>query len=127
MLRIIARHSLPAVAAALLLCCSLPLRAAAPQGWVGIVLSIDAEDGTPKSRINSVVIETVVPSSPAAKAGLAAGDVILEIEGHDVANITADVLKTSLKKSVGETVHLKIKHDDQAPQDVAVMAAALPT
>ncbi len=48
-----------------------------------------------------VLIENVAENSPAAKAGLKAGDVIVEIEGEAVAN-QADLTRGLNKKAEGE-------------------------
>lgn len=48
-----------------------------------------------------VLVENVIENGPAAKAGLKAGDVIVEIEGEAVAN-QADLFRGLSKKSEGE-------------------------
>ena len=71
-------------------------------------------------------IDKIFPASPAANAGLSAGDMIVEIEGIGVAGATADSLKTAMQKSVGETLRLKIKHGADASRDVSLIAAPKP-
>jgi len=66
------------------------------------------------------------PASHAAKAGLAVGDMIVEIEGIAVAGAKADALKAAVQKSVGESLRLKIKRGTDASQDVSLIAGPQP-
>ncbi|HEX3396561.1 MAG TPA: PDZ domain-containing protein [Steroidobacteraceae bacterium] len=102
----------------------LSLRAA-EQGWFGFALSIDA-DGILNPKLRSIKIDKIFPASPAATAGLTAGDTILEMEGIVVDGAKAETLKAAIQKSVGETLRLKIKHGADAPHDVSLIAAPKP-
>jgi hypothetical protein len=51
-----------------------------PQGFLGLVLGTTAADGS----ADGVPITAVLAGSPAAQAGLAAGDRLVRLEGHDV-------------------------------------------
>ena len=64
--------------------------------------------------------------SHAAKAGLAVGDMMVEIEGVVVEGARADTLKAAMRKSVAETLRLKIKRGTDAPQDVSLIAGPQP-
>jgi S1-C subfamily serine protease len=59
-------------------------------------------------RVNTgILVTNVVPRSPAKKAGVAPGDVILTIEGSNVSSIQE--LKTEInKKRVGDGVKIEI-------------------
>jgi hypothetical protein len=57
---------------------SSPAAHAAENGWFGFALAIDAE-GILNPKLRSIKIEKVFPASPAAKAGLAEGDMIVEL------------------------------------------------
>jgi C-terminal processing protease CtpA/Prc len=98
---------------------------AAEQGWFGFAMSIDAE-GILNPKLRSIKIDKIFPGSPAAKAGLAVGDSILEMAGIEVAGAKADVLKAAIQKSVGETLRLKIRHGADAPHEVSLIAAPKP-
>jgi C-terminal processing protease CtpA/Prc len=98
---------------------------AAEKGWFGFAMEIDAE-GILNPKLRSIKIDKIFPASPAAKASLSAGDIIVEIDGIVVEGAKADTLKAAMQKSVGETLRLKIKHGADAPQDVALIAAAKP-
>jgi C-terminal processing protease CtpA/Prc len=111
------------VAAALLF---LPLASiAAEKGWFGFAMNIDA-DGILDPKLRSIKIEKIFPASPAAKAGLSPGDIIVEIEGIVVEGAKADTLKAAMQKSVGETLRLKFKRGADASRDVALVAAPRP-
>jgi C-terminal processing protease CtpA/Prc len=118
------RSPLVLLAIAALLLPALALRAA-DKGWFGFALNIDA-DGILNPRLRSIKIDKVFPASPAANAELAAGDVIVEIEGITVAGAKADSFKAAMQKSAGETLRLKIKRGAAAPRDVALVAAPKP-
>jgi C-terminal processing protease CtpA/Prc len=98
---------------------------AAEKGWFGFALAIDA-DGILNPKLRSIKIDKIFPASPAAKAGLSAGDMIVEIEGIAVEGAKADALKAAMQKSVGETLRIKIKRGADAPQDVSLIAGPKP-
>jgi S1-C subfamily serine protease len=58
-----------------------------------------------------VLVVAVQPGSPAQKAGLARGDIILEANGTAV-NDAADLRQTLAGRSAGDTVALKVRHGD---------------
>lgn len=66
----------------------------------------------PDHYIETVTINTVSPDSPAEKAGLLAGDAILEIDGK-VINNQAQFLHSLRPKYEGDTVSLKVKRGDK--------------
>jgi C-terminal processing protease CtpA/Prc len=118
------RSRLMLLAAAALLFSPLASHAA-ENGWFGFALAIDAE-GILNPKLRSIKIEKVLPASPAAKAGLSAGDMIVEIEGIVVEGAKADTLKAAMQKSAGETLRLKIKRGADASQDVSLIAGPKP-
>jgi C-terminal processing protease CtpA/Prc len=98
---------------------------AAEKGWFGFALAIDA-DGILNPKLRSVTVDKILSASPAAKAGLSAGDKIVEVEGIIVEGAKADTLKAVMQKSVGETLRLKVKRGADAPWDVVLVAAPKP-
>jgi len=118
------RSRLKLLVAAALLFSPLGLHAA-EKGWFGFALAIDA-DGILNPKLRSIKIDKVFPASPAAKAGLSSGDMIVEIDGIVVEGAKADSLKTAMQKSVGETLRLKIKRGADAFRDVSVIAGLKP-
>jgi S1-C subfamily serine protease len=67
-------------------------------------------------RGNGVLISSVEANSPAARAGLRAGDVLLTVDGADVDGITA--LRRALGQAEG-TIRLYIMRD-RARQELQV-------
>ena len=67
--------------------------------------------------ISRARIAEVVPGSPAAEAGLLAGDVIFEFDGHDVQNISE--LSYRIRLNLGETRDMRVRRggDDGAAGD----------
>ena len=56
------------------------------------------------------LVADIMPGSPADKAGIKAGDIILEINGMTINNST-DLTEKISKMSVGQKVELKILRD----------------
>jgi membrane protease YdiL (CAAX protease family) len=61
---------------------------------------------------STCVVGKVVPGSPAAEAGVQAGDVIVEVDGESVADFPAMIAKIR-KRKAGEVAALKIKRGDE--------------
>jgi len=57
-----------------------------------------------------VVVQNVVPGGPAAKAGIRAGDVIIDIDGTKITTGAA-LLDVVANSAVGRTIHVKINRD----------------
>lgn len=79
----------------------MPPAALPPQALMGIVLTLDKELG-------SVVIEEVRPQSPALKAGIQKGDILITLEGQPVAT-PDDVRIILVDKKVGDPITATIK------------------
>ena len=114
--------SLAAALAVLLLCTATQ---AADKGWLGFAIQAEADDSTHPAVVKSIKVTQVFAGSPAAKGGIAAGDALVEIQGVAVAGGSADALLAALKKSVGETLRLKIRHGGDI-REVALVAVAHP-
>ena len=75
-----------------------------------------------KWQDDALLISKVIPGSPAADAGLAGGDRILEIDGHAVTEEkTPEEAGTLLQGPEGTEIDLKIQTRDQAPRRVTVL------
>ena len=59
-----------------------------------------------------VLVTYVEPDSPAEKAGIQRGDIILTIDGEDV-NSTAEMIEALNGKESGEEVRLTVQHGDE--------------
>ena len=80
----------------------------------GIGAYIDVRDDQP-------LIVQPIEGSPAERAGLRAGDLILKVNGEDVHGITVEELRSRVRGPKGTSVTLTIQHADaQAPIDVNV-------
>ena len=100
---------------------------AGEKGWFGFAMAIDVE-GTPLNpKLRTVKVDSVVPASPAASAGIVPGDLFLEIEGISIDGANAYTVKNAMQKSVGESLHLKIKHGAEAPREVVLTASPKPS
>lgn len=89
----------------------LPVAAfAAERGVFGFSMSVDSEGFFLNPTLRSIKIEKVVPASPAERAGLLAGDEVLEVEGRVVAGAKGREIQALAEKNVGETLKLKVKH-----------------
>jgi Do/DeqQ family serine protease len=87
---------------------------------------INADPNAPMNvtEERGVLVVQVMEGSPAARAGIRAGDVVLRVNGQDVA--TADDLRRIVEDSqVGNNLQLELKRNGQS-QNVAVQAGAYP-
>ncbi len=66
--------------------------------WIGIVMEESPE---------GVRIGRVLPQSPAARAGLQAGDLIRAVDGSDVRE-AREVQRLIMNRTAGETVHIRV-------------------
>jgi S1-C subfamily serine protease len=71
-------------------------------------LTIYADDLGPESGI---VVASVVPDGPAAEAGVARGDILLEVEGESVDSV-ADLARVLEAHEPGDEVTLSVLHGD---------------
>jgi carboxyl-terminal processing protease len=72
---------------------------------------------------SNFVIQSVVPGSPAEKAGLRSGDAVLEVDGKSVDGQTLDDVVSSIRGDAGTTVKLQIGRSGQDPFDVSIVRA----
>ncbi len=69
-------------------------------------------------------VPAIFPDSPAAEAGLQAGDVIVAVDGEAV-NAENDLSEHVLKRSPGDTISLRVLRGDE-PQEIEVTLGVLP-
>ncbi len=85
----------------------------------GSFFGIGAEIGR---KNGNLVIIAPLPETPAAKAGLRAGDRILAIDGKDVSNLSVDGAVSLIRGEKGKEVVLTIlSKDDTTPKEVKVV------
>lgn len=86
---------------------SCAISSCGPPSWQG---GIHVLVGWSPTRVR--VVE-VPDRGPAARAGLAPGDVIVAIEGAPVAGLSAAEVHARLRGEVGSEVHLTVLRNDQ--------------
>jgi serine protease Do len=97
------------------------------RGWLGVMLQpltpeLAASFGAEGK--DGVLISEVTPDSPAAKAGLRSGDVVLEVDGQKVDN-PGDVARAVGLAAPGRTTRLTLWRD-KAPKSVSVVLGEAP-
>ena len=85
---------------------------------VGIGAAMDAESGTP-------LIRSVVPDSPAARAGLRSRDRIVAVDGKSTLGQAIDVVISEIRGEAGSVVRLSVARGDAAPFEVSVTRARI--
>lgn len=74
------------------------------RAWLGVMLSSSDSEG--------VVIENVVPDSPAQRGGLKAGDRIIQSNGKDVSDVQS-FIESIEQKGPNTEIQLTLQNDDQ--------------
>jgi serine protease Do len=97
------------------------------RGWLGVQLAeLDAGNAAAMGAPDGgVAVGQVTSGTPAAKAGMKAGDVVVSIDGKAVTEASALVRAVGMRKP-GETVKLEVVRDGK-PRAVAVLLAARPS
>ncbi len=97
----------------------------AEKGFFGFAIEVEGS-GFLNPTLSSATIKRVIASSPAARAGIAAGDQIISAEGHAVAGAKARELQPIMQKQVGQPLHLRLKRPAGTEYDVTLVAIAKP-
>jgi C-terminal processing protease CtpA/Prc len=95
---------------------------AGEKGYLGASFSVDGEGFFLNPTLKTVKIEKVVPNSPAAKAGIEPGDLLLEVGGKKIAGAKANDLRQFMELESGQTVHLSIQKSSREVKQLAVVA-----
>ena len=80
------------------------------RAWLGIAGARRPLPGRVSRRLGraaGIGVEEVVPGSPAAAAGLRSGDLILDVDGHAVAD-AGDLQRLMLDEAIGRSMRLRI-------------------
>ncbi len=119
------RTLLQATLVTLLLACG-PLALAGERGYFGFAPKVSAGGFFLNPVVKRITIDSVAPGFPAAKAGIAAGDEVVSIEGTKVAGSKALKLRSLAERDVGQTLHVTLRHADGRVYTVALVAVARP-
>ena len=65
------------------------------------------------AELNEYTIQRVIKNSPAAEAGLQAGDVIKKLNGLPISVLTMEGLNTVLQKKVGKKIKIVVKREQK--------------
>jgi C-terminal processing protease CtpA/Prc len=98
----------------------------AEKGWFGLAVSVEVDGLSLNPTLRTITVQKVFASSPAASAGVAAGDSLVEVEGIAVAGAKADLIKAAMQKPVGQTLHLKIRRGTAGMREVSMVAVPRP-
>jgi serine protease Do len=97
------------------------------RGWLGVYIQpLDPEMGKELGIKEGVSVHEVVPDSPAQKGGLKAGDVIVEVDGTAVKEVT------QLQRSIsgfkpGQNVKMKVvSYNDKKSRNLSVKIGDVP-
>jgi carboxyl-terminal processing protease len=82
--------------------------------FVGVGIQIAIRDG-------KLVVIAPLAGSPAERAGIRAGDIILEIDGRSTEGITLDQAVELLRGERGEPVVLKVEHEDGTIEEITII------
>ncbi|MBI4188641.1 MAG: S41 family peptidase [Chloroflexi bacterium] len=73
-------------------------------------------------REGKLMVIAPIPGSPADKAGIKAGDLILEVDGSATANMTVEVAVLHIRGPRGTTVRLLILHQGEpSPNEISIV------
>ncbi len=76
---------------------------------------------------DGVYVQSAVPDTPAARAGLRYGDRIVEVDGKDAREWTSDQVSKNVRGAMGTPVRLKLERaGSQVPQYFTIVRAAVP-
>jgi S1-C subfamily serine protease len=82
------------------------------RGWIGAdYMDVQTQPGAPRQR--GVVVTRVVPESPAAQAGVQAGDVLQSIDGTPIVD-HIDLANREAAITPGTKVHIEGTRRNQA-------------
>tara|TARA_R110002072_G_scaffold184083_1_gene340374 strand:- start:8014 stop:9468 length:1455 start_codon:yes stop_codon:yes gene_type:complete len=80
------------------------------RGWLGVLIqevNKDLAESFGLDKPYGALVAQVVEDSPAEKAGIQAGDIIIEFEGEEI-NLSSELPQLVGRTKIGETVKLKI-------------------
>ncbi len=92
----------------------------------GTIVGIGVFLGQPSGSGGGLLIQSVIPGSPAEAAGLRAQDTIIAVDGHSVENVSVDSAASLIRGTAGTKVTLTILHSGSgSPQDIMITRAVV--
>ncbi len=73
-----------------------------------------------------VVISTPLPNTPAERAGIRAGDIVLEVDGQSAEGWSVQLAVSKIRGPIGSKVTLKIKHADGNIETLTIARDKIP-
>lgn len=98
---------------------------AGEKGYIGLAVTVDAQ-GFFSPTLRSITVSQVLAGSPAERAGISAGDQLLEIEGHTVSGANANDFKPYLQIDAGQPLHLAVKKSSGEVKSIFLVAGNKP-
>ena len=95
---------------------------ATERGVIGVSMAIDSEGSFLSPTLRSIKIVMVIPESPAALAGIKAGDEVIEVAGRLVAGAKAREIQALAEKDVGQSLNLKVRHSEGGVAAITMVA-----
>ena len=108
--------------ALLLLAAMAAAAAAGERGFFGLSLEVELAGSPSNPTLREVKVVKVLTDSPAASAGIQRGDLIVEVEGRQVAAAKALELQALMRRDVGQALRMRIQRGDAAPFAVTLIA-----
>jgi carboxyl-terminal processing protease len=87
--------------------------------------SFDGIGATISQYDNEIVIVAPIRDTPAERAGIVSGDVILQVDGESTKGWTVDKTVLRIRGPKGSEVSLQIRHEDGAVQDYKLTRATV--
>ncbi len=98
------------------------------RAWLGVTLDAISPDGVVADKLGSgVIIRSISPASPAAKAGLREGDLVLAVDGHALRD-PGELIRSLARKKAGDRVSLLISRAGRQtviPVDLGAMPGGM--
>jgi len=120
------RDFAPRFFAILLLCLAAASASAGERGYFGFAPDATTSGFMLNPTVQRIVILQVVPGSPAARAGMVAGDEVIQVEDIVVHGARALTLHGLIEKDVGQVLHATLRHAGGVAYHVAMVAVARP-
>jgi carboxyl-terminal processing protease len=76
-------------------------------------------------RTQQLVVAEAIDNSPAAKAGIKSGDIIVAIDGKSTKNMTLEGAISLIRGEIGKSITLKIARGSKSPFDIALTRAQI--